>query len=297
MAYPEPAIDECSSELDRALALLRDQAAQQVGSAVPTVAGCDPETAARFAPDLPATLEPGRRRELLREAERLGPWLQGPFYLGGDLVIGGTWRNDLRWANLDARITSLAGKSVLDVGSNAGYDPFMFHLKGAAHVLACEPFAFHHQALFLESVYRTGVDFRQMGWQELDPARHGRFDLVHCHGVLYHEPRVIEMLLRLRAMMTDDGELFFGSMMLEDAELAEYVRFVPNAYHGDPTWWFVPGRLAMRWMLQACGFTLLDEFGHHDGPAGDFPVINAYFHCGAGQPAPDLLATGTHGRP
>ena len=25
------------------------------------------------------------------------PWLQGPFLLGGDLLIGGAWRNDQRW--------------------------------------------------------------------------------------------------------------------------------------------------------------------------------------------------------
>ena len=90
---------------------------------------------------------------------------------------------------------------MLDVGSNAGYDPFMFHLRGAAYVLACEPFEFHEQALFLESVYRTGVDFQQIGWQDLDPEEHGTFDLVHCHGVLYHELHPMAMLAALAAML------------------------------------------------------------------------------------------------
>jgi len=52
---------------------------------------------------------------------------------------------------------------------------------------------FIHQAEFLESIYRTGVDFRQIGWQQLDPSEHGLFDLEHCHGVLHHEPNPIEV--------------------------------------------------------------------------------------------------------
>ena len=105
---------------------------------------------------------------------------------------------------------------MLDVGSNAGYDPFMFHVLGASDVLACEPFAFIAQAHLLESVYDTGVRFEQIGWQQLDPEVHGKFELVHCNGVLYHEPDPIGMLQRLRMMLTDDGELLLGSMMLAD---------------------------------------------------------------------------------
>ena len=47
---------------------------------------------------------------------------------------------------------------------------------------------------------------------------HGRFDFVHCHGVLYHEPDPIGMLQRLRAMLADGGEVLFGSMLHASAE-------------------------------------------------------------------------------
>ena len=56
-----------------------------------------------------------------------------------------------------------------------------------------------------------------------------------------------------REMLTDDGPLLLGSIVLADPELAEHPRFVPGDYLGDPTWWWVPGRLAMRWMLDAAG--------------------------------------------
>jgi hypothetical protein len=66
-------------------------------------------------------------------------------------------------------------------------------------------------------------------------------------------------------------------MMLEAAEVSEYTRFVPGEFYGDPTWWWVPGRLALRWMLEAAGFGVDEQFGTAPGPLGDFRVINAYF--------------------
>ena len=179
----------------------------------------------------------------------------------------------------------LTGKTVLDVGSNAGYDPFMFKLRGARHVLACEPFDFIHQARFLESVYRTGVEFQQLAWEELHPESHGRFDFIHCHGVLYHDPHPMLLLERLREMLADDGTLLFGSMMLGEPAVSEYVRFVPNSYYGDPTWWWVPGLLAMRRMLDAAGLEVEQEFMVSPGPPGEFNVVNGYFRASRKEPA------------
>ncbi|MFL5886525.1 MAG: hypothetical protein ACJ77M_15745, partial [Thermoleophilaceae bacterium] len=71
---------------------------------------------------------------------------------------------------------------------------------------------------------------------------------------------------------------------------SEHVRFVPGSYFGDPTWWWVPGRLALRWMLEAAGFEVHSEFGEVDGPAGQFPVTNGYFRATAAEADP--LITG-----
>jgi hypothetical protein len=117
---------------------------------------------------------------------------------------------------------------------------------------------------------------------------HGTFDLVHCHGVLYHEVHPVALLQRLRAMLNDSGTLLFGSMMLRSAELSEFARFVPGSYYGDPTWWWVPGRLAMRWMLESVGLQIEDMFGLSDGPPGEFAVVNGYFRAIRGEPAEGL---------
>lgn len=233
----------------------------------------------RFSPDLPDRLEPEERQRLVERAKELEPWLQGPFLLGGDLVVGGTWRIDSRWVTLAEHVPDLEGKRVLDVGSNAGYDPFMFNLRGAAEVLACEPFEFIEQARFLESLYKTGVDFQPIGWQELDPREHGSYDLVHCHGVLYHEVDPIALLRRLHEMTNPGGTLLFGSMMLADPTQADLSRFVPRAYFRDNTWWWVPGPIAMREMLEAVGFEVEYQFGESSGPAGEFATMNAYLRA------------------
>ncbi|HEX3279170.1 MAG TPA: DUF1698 domain-containing protein [Thermoleophilaceae bacterium] len=264
-------------QLDDAMAGIRRAVEGQLGTQRPDWADVDPATLTRFSDDLPDELPAGERERLTARAEELQPWLQGPFLLGGDLVIGGAWRNDQRWVVLDAELPGdLTGSRVLDVGSNAGYDPFMFKRRGADYVLACEPFEFIEQALFLESVYRTGADFQRIGWQDLDPAEHGTFDLVHCHGVLYHEPNPMALLARLWQLTSPGGTLLLGSMQLADPTMSEYARYVPLSYYGDPTWWWVPGRLALRWMVETAGFDVAGAFGESPGPPGEFETINGY---------------------
>jgi tRNA (mo5U34)-methyltransferase len=241
----------------------------------------------RFSANLPEELSVDQIAELERRVAELEPWLQGPFVLAGNLAIPGTWRNDQRWVWLAENISDLTGRRVLDVGSNAGYDPFMFKLRGASEVVAAEPFEFIQQAYFLESIYQTGVDFQQIGWQQLEPELHGRFEFIHCHGVLYHEPNPLGLLQKLRTMLVDDGELLFGSMLHASSDQSEYIRFVPDAYAGDRTWWFVPGRLAMRWMLEVCGFEV-EELLLSEGVRGEFPTMNSYYRCRPVAPAREL---------
>jgi SAM-dependent methyltransferase len=273
---------------DEELCQLRDRVEIQLGSASLSEVDVSDADLVRFSPDLPAELSPGERNRLLKRVSELEPWLQGPFALGGDLVIGGAWRIDHRWRALREHVPKIGGQRVLDIGSNAGYDPFMFKLLGAGEVMACEPCAFIQQMEFLESVYHTGIRPCQMRWQELDPEVHGHFDLVHCHGVLYHEVHPMVLLDRLRAMLTDEGVLLFGSMMLADPELSECARFVPGSYYNDPSWWWVPGRLAMRWMLQTVGLQVQEEFGLSAGPPGAFATTNGYFRAIRAEPAAGL---------
>lgn len=136
----------------------------------------DPDSLVSFSPHLPEELPSKRRAELLERVEELRPWMQGPFYFGGDLVINGPWNKHRRWEELRNHIPSdLSSVRVLDVGTNAGFDSFMFKTLGAEYVMGCEPSVFYEHAEFLESVYRSGVDFQRIGRQDLSPERHGQF--------------------------------------------------------------------------------------------------------------------------
>lgn len=217
--------------------------------------------------------------EILQSVEDLQPWLQGPFPLPDGLVIAGPWRTDVRWQSLSPSLPDVQGKTVLDIGTNAGYDAFRFHALGASRVVACEPFQFIEQARLLNSIYDTPIEFIQIGWQQLDPAELGTFDVVHCHGVLYHEPHPQALLERIRTMTTEGGTAIVGSILHNDPTQADSLKYLPRGYFNDPTWWFLPGRLAFRWMLEAAGLQSIDELAPTGGAPGEFETIDQYHIC------------------
>jgi tRNA (mo5U34)-methyltransferase len=217
--------------------------------------------------------------EVLSKVASLQPWLQGPFPLPGGLEIAGPWRTDLRWDHLAPHLPDIAGKTVLDIGSNAGYDAFRFSALGASHVVACEPYKFIEQAKFLNTLYDTNVEFSEKRWQDLDPDSMGRFDIVHCHGVLYHEPHPQALLDRIRLMLSPNGCAIVGSILHNEPTRSDSIRFLPRGYFNDPTWWFLPGRLAFRWMLEAAGLQSTIELNPTAGAPGEFETIDQYHIC------------------
>ena len=273
------------SPVTRGLGGIRDAVRRQLGTDTPGTVDVDPAVLPRFGAGIQDLLPPEKAAEFREQAEELQPWLQGPFYLGGDVLIGGQWRTDQRWGAMRGHVVDVSGKSVIDVGCNAGYDSFMFKSLGATDVVGCEPYEFIQQARFLESIYQSGVRFEQLGWQDLDPEQLGTFDVVHCGGVLYHEPHPILMLERLRSMVAPGGTLLLGTMILPDPAHDDYTRFVPSAYYEDDTWWWVFGRRALRGMIETVGFTYEKTPVDSDsGPPGEFPVGYAYIQATAAEP-------------
>ena len=281
-----PRMTDPTTDIDEAMARAPRGRGPAAGRRGPSPPPSDIATLPRFGGELPSVLDPEQQAQA--SSPRPITSTRGcPTVARRQSCSSAAHRTTTRAGKLGKEVPAdLSGKRVLDVGSNAGYDPFMFSMRGAEYVLGAEPFMFIEQARFLERIYQTGVDFQPLGWQDLDPAVHGTFDLVHCHGVLYHDMHPMAMLQRLRQMLAPGGTLYFGSMMLADPELSEYARFVPGAYYEDATWWWVPGRLAMRWMLESVGLTVRRQLALHDGPPGEFATINGYFECELGDPSP-----------
>ena len=172
---------------------------------------------------------------------------------------------------------NLSEKRILVVGSNAGYDAFMFRQLGAESILACEPSDIHRQAIFLESIYQTGIDFRQIGWQDLGRKEHGLFDLIQCHGVFHRELHPMLMLGRLSQLLAPQAIALIGSPLLPGGDTSQYVRFVQEEHEGHPGWWWLPGRKALRRMLRVAGLAVRGEF--------DVPGEVTYFKTARVTPA------------
>ncbi len=181
------------------------------------------------------------------------------------------------WAVLDARLEKkLEGRRVLTVGYGAGRYAAEFAARDADHVLACEasPAAGQVQALELRRSPR--IEFTTMSWDRLSQEPHGTFDILHCHDLLHRVLDPMTLLRTLYGLTAVSGVLCIHSMMLADHERSECLRFVPAGHAGDPSWRFVPGRLAFRWMVEAAGFRVEGEFGEREGSFEAFPIVSGY---------------------
>ena len=194
-------------------------------------------------------------------ATQLGPWTQGPFPLGADLVVGADERSYLPWEEIGRHLPDdLATKRVLVVGSKAGYDAFMYAALGARLVVGCEPSRLHRQATFLESIYKTGVRFYHVGWHDITAEQYGQFDVIHCHEVVHRDLHPVLLLGRLRKLLASRGTALIGGPLLGRSEGEQHARFIQEEYAGDAGWWWLPGRKALRRMLRVAGFDVRDEF-------------------------------------
>ena len=142
------------------------------GPSGPAWADVDPGDARRASRPTCRTSSPTQERErLIARAEELQPWLQGPFLLGGDLVIGGAWRNDQRWVVLgDALPAGPERRARARRRLQRGLRPL--HVQPARRRPRARLRAVRvHRAGALPRVdLPSGVDFQRIGWQELDPA-------------------------------------------------------------------------------------------------------------------------------
>lgn len=87
------------------------------------------------------------------------------------------------------------------------------------------------------------------------------FDLVICSSDLTTDLHPLALYAWLRRAVKPEGLLIAGSAVLTDSTLSQYARFVPPRTGVSKAGW-IPGRLALRWMIEVSGFEVvawLDE--------------------------------------
>lgn len=169
----------------------------------------------------------------------------------------------------------LTGRSVLDIGCNAGFYSIAMKERGADRVLAIDSDdRYLEQArLAAEVLGHDDIEFRKVSVYDVGSIGE-RFDVVVFMGVLYHLRHPLLALDLIREHVADDLLIFqsmqrgSGDLMdlapdypFEETEVfdrAEYPRlhFVELEYARDWTNWWIPNRAAAEAMLRAAGFTI-----------------------------------------
>jgi tRNA (mo5U34)-methyltransferase len=215
------------------------------------------------------------RAEIEARVRALSPWFHNlelsgvrtaPDHFLGDYP-GLVWK-----AIAPALPQDLSGRSVLDVGCNAGFFSLEMKRRGADRVLGVDfdP-RYLAQARLAAEISGLDVEFRELS--VYDVARLGeRFDVVLFMGVLYHLRHPLLALDLLRAHAVGDL-LVFQSMLrgssgrfaaepdypFDEREVFDHpawpkLHFVERRYAHDETNWWIPNRACVEAMLRSAGF-------------------------------------------
>jgi tRNA (mo5U34)-methyltransferase len=220
-------------------------------------------------------------QEIQEQVERLGPWFHN-MELKGVRTAPNHFLGDypaMKFRNFAHAIPAdLTGKSVLDVGCNAGFYSMEMKRRGAARVVGIDSEDLYlNQARFATAVNgMQDIEFHNMS--VYDVARLGeKFDFVIFMGVLYHLRHPLLALDLLREHVVGDLMLFQsmqrGSTEVEpvaaDYEFAEEehfdrpgypkMHFIEHRYSHDITNWWVPNRACSEAMLRSSGFEIVQQ--------------------------------------
>jgi tRNA (mo5U34)-methyltransferase len=224
---------------------------------------------------------PARSRAEIEEGVReLGPWFH-------NMELGGVWTAPdhflgnypaVKWRQFAGAVPAdLTGKSVLDIGCNAGFYSLEMKRRGARRVVGVDADPrYLEQARFASEVTGLEIELRQLS--VYDVARLGeKFDLVIFMGVLYHLRHPLLALDLIHEHVARDMRLFQsmqrGSREVQQVAVdydffeAEHfdapgyprLHFVEHRYCDDYTNWWIPNRACVEAMLRSAGFEIQDR--------------------------------------
>jgi tRNA (mo5U34)-methyltransferase len=210
-------------------------------------------------------------------ARQLGPWfhnldLRGvrtaPDHFLGDFPL-------VKWRSFAADIPpDLTGRTVLDIGCNAGFYAMEMKRRGAARVLGIDVSdAYLAQARFAAEVEGLDIEFRRMSVYDVGTLAE-RFDIVFFIGVLYHLRHPLLALDLIHEHVTRDMLVFQSMQRGSNAispvepdyafwEQAHFddpgyprMHFIEHRYAHDFTNWWAPNRACSAAMLRSAGYEI-----------------------------------------
>ena len=230
---------------------------------------------------MPSFVTEKSREEVQRELHDLGWWYQDFELPSGARTGTGqepSYRPAERWALIESHIPAdLSGKTVLDVGGNAGYFSIQMKLRGAERCVLVEPYReFAAQAAFAAAEFGVELEVVNEDVHTYCLTTEERFDYVLFLGLFYHLKYPVLVLDRL-AEMTKDRIVFHsysveaggGSVRdlerdldrVDDAEIDKSdfpaMKFIERRYNDDPTNWWFPTHTALEPMIRSAGLKVV----------------------------------------
>jgi tRNA (mo5U34)-methyltransferase len=220
------------------------------------------------------------RDEIAMRVRELAPWFHNLCLDGVDTApdhfLGDYPRT--KWHRFAHAVPDdLRGRTVLDIGSNAGFYAIEMKRRGADRVVAMEPDArYLAQAKFAAAVSECDIEFQQCSIYDL-PLLREKFDVVLCMGVVYHlrypllaldliRRYAVNELLIFQSMLRGSPDVEplradypFEEQRIFNAEGFPRMSFIEQQYAGDPTNWWVPNVACAMAMLRSAGFEILDR--------------------------------------
>jgi tRNA (mo5U34)-methyltransferase len=225
----------------------------------------------------PRSITPDRGN-LEARIEALGPWFH-------NINLGGVWTApdhflgdypNVKFQRFAPHLPKdLTGKSVLDIGCNAGFYSMEMKRRGAHRVLGLD-----HDDRYLEQARFAAVT---LGYDNIEFRNHSvydvgslgeRFDVVIFMGVLYHLRHPLLALDLIHEHVAGDI-LIFQSMQRGSKQVMEIeedypfeesehffesaypkLHFIEREYAHDWTNWWAPNRACAEAMLRASGFAI-----------------------------------------
>jgi tRNA (mo5U34)-methyltransferase len=209
--------------------------------------------------------------------EALRPWFHN-MEVGGIRTAPDHFLGDYpaqKWRRFSGAIPqNLTGKSVLDIGCNAGFYSLEMKRRGAERVLGIDfDDDYLAQARFATEVAGLDIEFRKLSVYDVGALRE-TFDIVLFMGVLYHlrhpllaldllyenvvgDLMVVQSMLRGSTQVADVHEdyLFWDKDHFDEPAYPK-MHFIEHRYASDPTNWWAPNNACLEAMLRSAGFII-----------------------------------------
>jgi len=217
------------------------------------------------------------RHKLEKQIQELGPWFQNIAIAGVETAPDHFLGNypAFKWEGFRHIVPDdLGGRSVLDIGCNAGFYSIEMKRRNAGRVVGIDADPrYLAQARFVAEQSALDIEFREMSVYDIGKLKE-RFDLVIFMGVFYHLRHPLLALDLIHEHVADDMLLFQSlqrgdertQTLEEDYPFSEWavfenptypkLFFVEDRYAADPTNWFIPNKAAVEAILRSAGFII-----------------------------------------